>query len=45
LIKALHSQSAAIQVIANVPLAAFGAIVALLIVNRPSFAELADHSW
>ncbi len=43
--KALGSQRAAIQVIANVPLAAFGAIVALLIVNRPSFAELAEHTW
>lgn len=45
LMKALGSQRAAIQVIANVPLAAFGAIVALLIVNRPSFAELAEHTW
>jgi Cu/Ag efflux pump CusA len=45
LMKALGSQRAAIQVIANVPLAAFGAIIALLIVNRPSFAELGEHAW
>jgi Cu/Ag efflux pump CusA len=45
LIKALGSQRAALQVIVNVPLAAFGAIVALLIVNRPSLAELSDHAW
>lgn len=45
LIKALGSQRAALQVIVNVPLAAFGAIVALLIVNRPSLAELSNHAW
>ncbi len=45
LVKALDSQRSAIQVIANVPLAAFGAIIALLIVNRPNLAELADHAW
>jgi len=45
LVKALGSQRSALQVIANVPLAAFGAIVALLIVNRPSYAELAEHAW
>ena len=45
LMKALGSQRAALQVIANVPLAVFGAIVALLIINRPSYAELANHIW
>lgn len=45
LVRALGSQRSALQVIANVPLAAFGAIVALLIVNRPSYAELAEHAW
>jgi Cu/Ag efflux pump CusA len=45
LMKALGSQRSALQVIVNVPLAAFGAILALLIVNRPSLAELASHSW
>jgi hypothetical protein len=43
--KALGSQRAALQVIANVPLAALGAIVALLIVNRPVLAELAENPW
>lgn len=45
LMKALGSQRAALQVIANVPLAALGAIVALLIVNRPVLAELAENPW
>lgn len=45
LVKALNSQRSALQVIANVPLAAFGAIIALLIVNRPTFAELAEQAW
>jgi len=45
LMKALGSQRAALQVIANVPLAAFGAIVALLIINRPSYAELDNYMW
>lgn len=45
LMKALGSQRAALQVIANVPLAALGAIVALLVVNRPNLAELAEHAW
>ncbi len=45
LCKALHSWRAAIQVLANVPLAAFGAIVTLLIVNRPSFEVLAAESF
>lgn len=45
LMKALGSQRAALQVIANVPLAALGAIVALLVVNRPDLAKLAEHAW
>ncbi len=45
LVKALGSQRSALQVIANVPLAAFGAIIVLLLVNRPTFAELALHAW
>jgi Cu/Ag efflux pump CusA len=45
LMKALGSHSSALQVIANVPLAAFGAIVALLIVNRPDASSLAGQPW
>ena len=45
LMKALGSQRSALQVIANVPLAALGAIVALLIVNRPETASLAGQPW
>ena len=45
LVKALGSQRSALQVIANVPLAAFGAIIALLLVNRPTFVELSHHAW
>lgn len=45
LIKSLGSQRAALQVLANIPLAAFGAIMALLIVNRPGLAELTQHAW
>lgn len=43
--KALGSQSSALQVIANVPLAALGAIVALLIFNRPETAEFVGLPW
>ncbi len=45
LLKALGSQRSALQVIANVPLAALGAVVALLIVNRPELSVLAEHAW
>ncbi len=45
LTKALGSQRYAIQVIANVPLAAIGAIVALLIVNRPDASQFAGQAW
>lgn len=45
LIKALGSQRSALQVVANVPLAALGAIVALLIVNRPEAGAFVDQPW
>jgi len=45
LVKSLGSQSSALQVVANVPLAALGAIVALLIVNRPDVSSLANQPW
>lgn len=45
LVKALGSQRYALQVIANIPLAAFGAIVALLILNRPEAAAFAGQPW
>jgi CzcA family heavy metal efflux pump len=45
LVKAVGSQRSALQVIANVPLAALGSIIALLIVNRPELALFADQPW
>jgi CzcA family heavy metal efflux pump len=45
LIKALGSHSAALQVIANVPLAALGSIVALLVLNRPDLQSLSQQPW
>lgn len=45
LCKSLQSWRGALQVIVNIPLAAFGAIIALLIVNRPSYEALADSAW
>lgn len=45
LIKALGSHSAALQVIANVPLAALGSIVALLVLNRPDMQSLLQQPW
>lgn len=45
LLKALGSQRSALQVVANVPLAALGAIAALSVVNRPDVTALADHAW
>ncbi len=45
LIKAVGSQRSALQVIANVPLAAFGAIVALLIANRPAWEQISAVAW
>jgi Cu/Ag efflux pump CusA len=45
LCKALDSWRAALQVLANIPLAAFGSILTLLIVNRPTMAALAATPW
>jgi CzcA family heavy metal efflux pump len=45
LCKALGSWRAAIQVLVNVPLAALGSVVALLIVNQPSAEALAAAPW
>ncbi len=45
LYKCLASWRAAIQVMVNIPLAAMGSIVALLLVNRPSADALAAVSW
>lgn len=45
LCKALESWRAALQVLANIPLAAFGSILTLLIVNRPAAAALAAVPW
>lgn len=45
LCRALNSWRAAIQVLANIPLAAFGSVVTLLVVNRPSLEALAASAW
>ncbi|MBM3954799.1 MAG: efflux RND transporter permease subunit [Planctomycetes bacterium] len=45
LCKALGSWPAALQVLVNVPLAALGSVVALLIVNQPSAEALAAVPW
>ncbi len=45
LCKALESWQAAIQVLANVPLAAVGSVVALLLTNRPDPEALAAAPW
>jgi CzcA family heavy metal efflux pump len=45
LCKALESWRAALQVLANVPLAAVGSVVALLLVSRPDPAALAAAPW
>jgi Cu/Ag efflux pump CusA len=45
LFKCLGSWRAAIQVMVNVPLAAAGSVIALLIVNRPSAEAVAAASW
>ena len=45
LCKAVGSWQAALQVLANIPLAAIGSVVALVIVNRPNWAELAVVPW
>ncbi len=45
LIRAVGSWHAALQVMVNVPLAAFGSIAILLLLNRPDWDQLADTSW
>lgn len=45
LIRAVGSWQAALQVMVNIPLAAFGAIAILLLLNRPDWSELAEASW
>lgn len=41
----LESWRAALQVMINIPLAAFGAVVALLVVHRPDMARLHAAPW
>jgi Cu/Ag efflux pump CusA len=43
--KCLDSWQAALQVLANIPLAAMGSVLTLLIVNRPTSAALANAHW
>jgi Cu/Ag efflux pump CusA len=43
--QALESWRAALQVMVNVPLAAIGSVVALILVHRPSWEELAAAAW
>jgi Cu/Ag efflux pump CusA len=43
--KALQSTTAAIQVLANVPLAAMGSVIALLLTNWPDWATLQAAPW
>ena len=45
LTKALGSWRAALQVLVNIPLAAMGAVIALLLVNQPSWATLQAAPW
>ena len=45
LYKCLASWRAAIQGMVNIPLAAMGSIIALVLVNRPSADALAAVSW
>lgn len=45
LCKALESWRAAIQVLVNIPLAAFGSVITLLIVNRPEWSALQAAPW
>ena len=45
LCKALDSWRAALQVLVNIPLAAFGSVLTLLIVNRPEWAALQAAPW
>lgn len=43
--KALGSWRAALQVLVNIPLAAFGSVITLLLVNHPSAEALAAVPW
>lgn len=43
--RCLGSWRSAVQVMVNVPLAALGAVIALLIVNRPSWEQLLAAPW
>lgn len=45
LCKALESWRAAVQVLVNIPLAAIGSVVALLLVNRPEWPILSAMPW
>jgi CzcA family heavy metal efflux pump len=45
LYRALESWQAAVQVLANIPLAAMGSVIALLLVNWPSAEALAAAPW
>ena len=45
LCKALDSWRAALQVLVNIPLAAFGSVLTLLIVNRPEWAAIQAAPW
>ncbi|MDX1927989.1 MAG: efflux RND transporter permease subunit [Pirellulaceae bacterium] len=45
LVKCLESWRAALQVLVNIPLAAMGSILTLLIVNQPSAEALAASPW
>jgi CzcA family heavy metal efflux pump len=45
LFKCLGSWRAALQVMVNIPLAAIGSVIALLIVNRPAAEALVGVSW
>lgn len=45
LCKALDSWRAALQVLVNIPLAAFGSVITLLLVNHPSAEALAAVPW
>lgn len=45
LCQALESWRAALQVLVNIPLAAFGSVLTLLIVNRPDWSTLVAAPW
>lgn len=45
LCKAVHSWVAALQVLANIPLAAMGSVIALLLTNWPDWGSLQAANW